>query len=286
MSIFLDVELPKIKSFKEDNVSDFGFGSVISDLSNTKRKKDSINSREHKDRISASRDMDLSENQAVDLCARVIASDPEFFLKKLKLGLNGVIPEMDRVSREKFKINADFKSLYKRSKGGKKLLKSFIDMVGSGVVYLYGTKGITASKTSNKHQIMLISKRDLDRGDWREVSKDSGLFNGKPAITSFRVGAINSLEGHIYTSGVRASNGGLFSTLLSFAKNSKFSDVESDTDLTDATDYSLEGFSDGDIAMGVVDGSIEESKLKSLDSERSKRVMSLVNRLRSSLKRF
>lgn len=146
-----------------------------------------------------------TEKQIVDMVARELTRNPHLIkclpsnpqFSSIQSALNQIQASIFNSTGRQVNLIKAY-TVSERTSG---LLHQLLAMAAKGVIVpfskRYNTKGFSASKGSSSQRIYLLSTSQATSGQFRKTGKMSGLFNSKPAITHFRIEAINELKSYL-----------------------------------------------------------------------------------------
>lgn len=146
-----------------------------------------------------------TEKQIVDLVAREFTRNPHL-IKHLPNNPYGdnITDALNRIQSSIYASTGKQVNLIKAYTVSERtlgLLHQLLAMTAKGIIVptskLYNTKGFSAARGSSTQRIYLISTKQSTSNQFRKIGKMSGLYNSKPAITHFRIEAINELKAYL-----------------------------------------------------------------------------------------
>lgn len=156
----------------------------------------------------------ISEQRATDLIVTALYNEPTLVHIIKTQPITSALNQIQNSIFQHQGIQTDLISAYIASEKQLHLIHNLLAFVAKGVIQPYTAKsnssktnkyGVQSNKSNNSSRthsaniIYLISSKEVAQPSYHKISKFSGVYNSKPAITHFRPEAINSLSKFLKT---------------------------------------------------------------------------------------
>lgn len=210
----------------------------------------------------------ISEQRATDLIVTALYNEPTLVHIIKTQPITSALNQIQNSIFQHQGIQTDLISAYIASEKQLHLIHNLLAFVAKGVIQPYTAKsiksnnsnktslksnGIKSNNSSRNHSaniIYLISSKEVTQPSYHKISKFSGVYNSKPAITHFRPEAINSLSKFLKTT----------SNILSKRNVSGMSSPDQDAYEQLIDDYGAEDWGRNDTNNNVVMGDQVENE--------------------------
>ncbi len=158
----------------------------------------------------------ISEQRATDLIVTALYNEPTLVHIIKTQPITSALNQIQNSIFQHQGIQTDLISAYIASEKQLHLIHNLLAFVAKGVIQPYTAKSnnlksnktslktnsVKSNNSSRNHSaniIYLISSKEVTQPSYHKISKFSGVYNSKPAITHFRPEAINSLSKFLKT---------------------------------------------------------------------------------------
>lgn len=206
------------------------------------------------------------EKEIVDLVTRSITKNPKLvhaIAKGLDRGLIALQHDFEKQGRV-----VNLKRAYEQSRKANNLLGKLLACIARGVVTV-GNQKVNIPNPP-KVKIQLLTAQEANSTAFKKIGRFSGTYMSRPAISRFRISAVNELSQTIGTGSIKA-----MSAIRSLCRIDDYYN----NDLAKSTTYNVSGLSDEETADVVESGAYSKDEIKSmLPPHRIKRVNQILQK--------
>lgn len=207
-----------------------------------------------------------NEKQIVDLVTKALTRNPKL-VHSIAKGLDKGLIALQHDFEKRGQV-VNLKRAYEQSKKANNLLGRLLAFVAKGIITVGNQKINIPNKP--KAKIQLLTAQEAESTAFKRIGRFSGTYMSRPAISRFRISAVNELSQVLGTGKIKA-----MSAISSICRVDDYYN----NDLAKSTTYNVSGLSDEEIADVVESGAYTKDEVKAmLHPHRIKRVNQILQK--------